>query len=195
MDEQGRITRILRDGSSADGRTLDRVMPLVYDELRELARAQLADRPRGGTMGTTVLIHEAYLRLADQTRASFPDRVHFFAYAARVMRTILVDHARARGARKRGGGWTAVELDARDLPVDTQADLILSIDEALSVLGEQDPRLVRVVEYRYFGGLSEVETADVLDVTPRTVRRDWVKARAWLHARLSDAATEGAGPG
>ena len=181
------VSRILRDSPPADREALDRVVSLVYDELRRLAHAQLARQPAGHTISTTVLIHEAYLKLADQTGARFPDRVHFYAYAARVMRTILVDHARSRGAGKRGGGMQAVALEGRDLPIHTQADLVVGIDEALTRLARIDARLARVVECRFFGGMTDGETAAALGVTDRTVRRDWIKARTWLHAELADA--------
>lgn len=181
------VSRILRESPPGDRRALDLVFSVVYDELRRLAHANLASQPRGQTIRTTVLIHEAYLKLADQTGAHFPSRSHFFAYAARVMRNILVDHARSRGAGKRGGGMQAVTLDERDLPIQTQADLVVGIDEALTRLGALDERLARVVECRFFGGMTENETAAVLGVTERTVRRDWIKARTWLHAELSDS--------
>lgn len=180
------VSRILRDSPPGDRNALDRVFALVYDELRRLAHAHLASQPAGQTLSTTVLIHEAYLRLADQTGAHFPDRAHFYAYAARVMRTILVDYARSRTAAKRGGGRRAVTLDAAQLPIHAQADLVLGIDEALKRLAAIDERLARVVECRFFGGMTETETAGVLGVTDRTVRRDWIKARTWLHAELND---------
>jgi len=185
-DETERVTRILRDSPPGDRGAMDRVFPLVYDELRRLAHAQLVRQPSSETMSATVLIHEAYLRLVDQEQAQFADRVHFYAYAARVMRTILVDYARSRGAKKRGGDWQAVELDARHLSIDSQADLVLTVDEALTRLAAIDERLARVVECRFFGGMTEPETADLLGVTERTIRRDWIKARTWLHLELSD---------
>ncbi len=180
------LTGILRERDSGDERVLDRVFPLVYEELRKLAHAQLHGQGEGRTLSTTALVHEAYLRLVDQTRATFKDRLHFYGYAARVMRSVLVDYARARGARKRGGGWKAVELEAVDLPIQAQADLMVAIDEALDRLARLDERLARVVECRFFGGLTEAETASLLGVTERTVRRDWIKARTWLHASLAE---------
>ncbi len=185
-DDRDRVTRILRESPPGDRQALDRIFPIVYDELRRLAHAQLAGQPSGRTMSTTVLIHEAYLRLVDQTQARFEDRVHFYAYAARVMRTILVDYARSRGAQKRGGGLQFVEFDARDLPIESQADLVVAVDEALTRLADADQRLAQVVECRFFGGMTEAETAGLLGVTERTIRRDWIKARTWLHAELSD---------
>lgn len=196
MDDSGdRISRILRASPPGDRDAMDRVFALVYDELRRLAHSQLAVRSPGETISTTVLIHEAYLRLVDQDHARFSDRSHFYAYAARVMRTILVDYARSRGAKKRGGGWQAVELDGRDLPIHTQADLVVAVDEALTRLSAVDDRLGRVVECRFFGGMTEPETAEVLGVTERTIRRDWLKARTWLHAELSDGKGAASDPG
>jgi RNA polymerase sigma factor (TIGR02999 family) len=180
------VSRILRESSPDDRHAVDRVFSLVYDELRRMAHAQLARGPSGQTMSTTVLIHEAYLRLADRTGTRFPDRAHFYGYAARVMRSVLVDHARSRGAGKRGGGLQPVPLDRCDLPIHTQAELVVGIDDALTRLAALDERLARVVECRFFGGMTEVETATVLGVTERTVRRDWIKARTWLHAELAD---------
>jgi RNA polymerase sigma factor (TIGR02999 family) len=185
-DDSERVSRILRESPPGDRRALDRVFSLVYEELRRLAHAQLVRGPAGDTISTTVLIHEAWMRLADQTGARFPDRVHFYAYAARVMRTILVDHARTRGAQKRGGGWKAVDLSRGELAIDTQADLVVAVDEALTRLTALDERVGRVVECRFFGGMTEIETAEILGVTERTVRRDWLKARTWLHAELAD---------
>lgn len=150
-----------------------------------MARRHLAGRAPRGTLTTTALVHEVYLRLIDQRKARFEDRAHFFAYAARVMRTVLVDEARSRSARKRGGGWTPTTLDERNLPVEQQADLILAVHEALNALAEQDEGLARLVECRFFGGMSDDELAQVMGVSDRTVRRDWLKARTWLHSRLS----------
>jgi RNA polymerase sigma factor (TIGR02999 family) len=181
----GEVTEILRRASAGDRAALDQVFPLVYDQLRRLARGRLAGQPPGRTLTTTVLIHEVYLRLVDQRQARFDDRARFYAYAATVMRAVLVDEARARGAGKRGGGWTAVELDERDLPVDVQADLVLAIHEALSQLASEDARLAHLVECRFFGGMTDEDVAQALGVTDRTVRRDWLKARTWLHSRLS----------
>jgi RNA polymerase sigma factor (TIGR02999 family) len=184
----GEVTEILRRASAGDRAALDQVFPLVYDQLRRLARGKLAGQPSGRTLTTTVLIHEVYLRLVDQRHARFEDRARFYAYAATVMRAVLVDEARARGAGKRGAGWTAVELDERDLPVDVQADLVLAVHEALAQLAEEDARLAQLVECRFFGGMSDEDVAQALGVTDRTVRRDWIKARTWLHTRLAGEA-------
>lgn len=182
----GEVTLILRQAADGHRQSLDRIFPLVYDELRGLARRQLAGQPAGRTLTTTVLIHEAYLRLVDQKHARFEDRAHFYAYASRVMRTVLVDAARARSARKRGGDQTPVALDERHLPVDAQADLVLAVDQALTRLAADDERLARLVECRFFGGMTDEDVAQALGVTDRTVRRDWIKARTWLHAQLGE---------
>jgi RNA polymerase sigma factor (TIGR02999 family) len=182
----GHVTQILQRSAAGDRDALNEIFPLVYQELRRLARRQLAGQPAGRTLTTTVLIHEAYLRLVDQRAARFEDRAHFYAYAARVMRTVLVDAARARSARKRGGDWTPVELDERHLSVDAQADLILAVDQALGRLAAEDGRLARLVECRFFGGMTDEDVAQALGVTDRTVRREWLKARTWLHAQLGE---------
>lgn len=185
--DTGLVTEILQRSAAGDRAALDRIFPLVYDELRRLARRQLARQPAGRTLTTTVLIHEAYLRLVDQQAARFEDRAHFYGYAARVMRAVLVDAARARAARKRGGDLVPTDLDERHLPIDVQADLILAVDQALERLAREDERLARLVECRFFGGMSDEDLAGTLGVSDRTVRRDWLKARTWLHAQLGPA--------
>jgi RNA polymerase sigma factor (TIGR02999 family) len=180
----GHVTEILKRATAGNRDALDEIFPLVYKELRRLARRQLAGHPAGRTLTTTVLIHEVYLRLVDQSEARFDDRAHFFAYAARVMRAVLVDQARSRSARTRGGDWTPIAFDEEMLPVEQQADLLLAVHEALTLLAAEDERLARIVECRFFGGLSDDETAQALGVSDRTVRREWLKARTWLHTRL-----------
>jgi RNA polymerase sigma factor (TIGR02999 family) len=163
---------------------LDRLFPVVYDELRRVAHRQLRNEATGHTLGTTALVHEVYLRLASQRGATFADRNHFLALAARAMRHVLVDCARRfRGAR-RGGGQVPLELDEASAAAVTRADEMLHLDEALSRLGELEPRLAQVVECRFFAGLSEEETAAILGVTSRTVRREWVRAKEWLYREL-----------
>ncbi|AHG88766.1 RNA polymerase sigma factor [Gemmatirosa kalamazoonensis] len=162
---------------------LDRLMPAAYDELRRIARRELRRRP-DDTLRTTALVHEAYLKLADADGAVWRDRPHFLAIASVAMRRILVDQARERCAVKRGGGRRAVTLDDDGIAVDEQAESLLALDEALTRLAATEPRLAHVVECRFFGGLSEEETAASLGVTARTVRRDWVKARGLLHRAL-----------
>lgn len=165
---------------------MDRLLPLVYDELRRLAQRQLNRRRAGETLNTTALVHETYLKLVDQSRAGWRDRVHFLAVAAVAMRHILVDYARRRVAKKRGGNARHFQLDEARLGVETRVIEILALDEALTSLAALDERLSRVVEMRFFGGLSVDEIAAVLEVTDRTVKRDWRKAKALLYSALGD---------
>lgn len=174
------ITAILLEARAGDRDALDHLFPLVYDELRGVARRRLAAERADHTLDTTALVHEAYVKLVDQTRVEWQDRSHFFAVAAQAMRRILLDHARRHATAKRGGGRRRVPLDGADLSLHERADTLIELDDALDRLSERDPRLGRVVECRFFGGLTEEETAAALGVTPRTVRRDWVKARALL---------------
>jgi RNA polymerase sigma factor (TIGR02999 family) len=163
---------------------IDHLFPVVYDELRRVAHRQLRNEATGHTLGTTALVHEVYLRLASQRDTPFTDRNHFLALAAHAMRHVLVDCARRfRGAR-RGGGQVPMELDDAMAAAVARADEMLELDEALSRLSEAEPRLAQVVECRFFAGLSEEETAGVLGVTSRTVRRDWVRAKDWLYRAL-----------
>lgn len=180
------VTDLLRESRDGNPEALDRLMPLVYDELRAIAHRQLRAERADHTLGTTALVHEAYLRLIDQTRVAWQDRAHFFSIAARIMRRVLVDFARRRGAGKRGAGIARVSLDNALEAVDQQADLVVAVDEALARLAQLDERQSRVVEYRFFGGLTEEETAGLLGVTARTVRSDWVKARGWLYQQLHE---------
>lgn len=184
MEETGTVTEILRRAQGGDRAALDQLFALLYGELREIARGRLRGRPPDATLRTTALINEAWLRMAGQQGLGFDDRSHFFAYSSRVMRTVLVDHARRRKTEKRGGDVVRVPLQDHDLPVEQQIDFILALDEALSRLATLAERACRVVECRYFGGLSEEETARALGVTDRTVRRDWTKAREWLYEAL-----------
>ena len=181
MHETGTVTEILRRAEGGDRAALDRLFALLYEELREIARGRLRSRRRGATLQTTVLINEAWIRMAAREGFDFEDRGHFFAYASRVMRTVLVDHARRRRAEKRGGDAVHVPFRGHDLPVEQQIDFVLALDEALTRLASLAERACRVVECRYFGGLTEQETAEALGVTDRTVRRDWTKAREWLY--------------
>ncbi len=163
---------------------IDRLVPLIYTELREIAHRQLAMRGGGGTLQTTGLVHEAYLKLADQSRAAGADRAHFLALAAVAMRHVLVDRARARVALKRGGVQQRVTLDEQQVAVDDQPDALLQLHEAMNRLAELQPRLARVVECRFFGGLTEEEIAEALGITVRTVQRDWAKARMLLRHEM-----------
>jgi RNA polymerase sigma factor (TIGR02999 family) len=157
---------------------MDRLTPLVYERLRRIAHRQLRAEPVGHTLSTTALVHEAYLKLVDQTRAEWQDRGHFFAVASGAMRRILVDYARQHRRAKRGGGLRRVTLDESALSLDERSDNLIALDEALTWLAELNPRLSRVVEYRFFAGLTEEEIAEATGVTVRTVKRDWAKARA-----------------
>ena len=161
-----------------------RLLPLVYRDLRRLARRQLGSRAPGQTLDTTGLVHEAYLKLVDAHGSTFEDRGHFFAVASIAMRQIVIDYARRRQAEKRGDGRKPLGLEGVDLGVDTQAETLLRIDRALDRLGEIDERLPRIVECRFFTGLTDEETAEALGVSTRTVERDWKRARAWLKQEL-----------
>jgi len=168
---------------------MDRLAPLVYEQLKRIARRQLRAEPVGHTLSTTALVHEAYLKLVDQTRAEWQDRGHFYAVASGAMRRILMDYARRYRAARRGGGDDGapvrpIPLDDTDIPVDERADALVALDEALERLGELDERQARVVECRFFGGLTEEETAAALGISQRTVAREWVTARGWLYQEL-----------
>lgn len=164
---------------------LDRLMPVVYEQLRLIARRQLAIREGGATLSTTGLVHEAYLKLVDHSRMDWGDRGHFFALASVAMRHILVDRARARLTQKREGNLRRVTLDNDQVAYDAQPEALLDLNEAVSRLSVVEPRLARVVECRFFGGLSEEETAEALEVTVRTVQRDWAKAKMLLRRALT----------
>ena len=180
------VTELLLELRRGQAGAMDRLFPLVYEELRRVAHRALRAERTGHTMGTTGLVHEAFIRLADQTRLEVHDRAHFYGVAARAMRHILVDYARRHRASKRGGPERKiVALDEALVSVEERADALLALDEALSELERVDPRLGQVVQCRFFGGLTEEETGEVLGVTARTVRRDWLKAKGWLHHHLS----------
>ena len=186
------VTQLLMSWSQGDKAALDELIPLVYAELRRLARHQMNRENPGHTLQTSALINEAYLRLVDQQGVQWQDRAHFFAVAAQVMRHILIDHARRHQYAKRGGGAVKVELnEAILLPEQRTAELI-ALDEALTELGAVDPRRSRVVELRFFGGLSIEETAEVMKVSSPTVQREWRAAKAWLRRAISmkDSAVE-----
>jgi RNA polymerase sigma factor (TIGR02999 family) len=172
----------LRDGSPG---AMDRLFPLVYEELRRVAQRALRGERTGHTLGTTGLVHETYLRLVDQTRLEYRDRGHFYGIAARAMRQILVDHARRHRAAKRGGAQKPILLEEALLTVEDRAEALVALDDALNDLEGVDARLSQVVQCRFFGGLTEEETGEALGVTARTVRRDWLKAKGWLYHQLS----------
>ena len=178
------ITDLLRQWSAGDQCALDQVTPLVYEELRHQAARYLRRERQGHTLQTTALINEAYLRLIDAREVLWQSRTHFFAIAANLMRRVLVDHARRRDADKRGGPHVRVQLDEA-LAVADEAEIdLLAIDEALDKLAVIDPQQARVVELRFFSGLSVEETAAALGVSPKTVKRDWSVARAWLRREI-----------
>ena len=179
-----RITTLLLERGSSGPDMIDRLTPLVYDALRRIAHGQLGVEREGHTLNTTALVHEAYLRLVDQTRVQWADRAHFLAVAARIMRRILVDYARHSRADKRGGKLDHVDLDLADVAVEDRSETLIALDDALARLARLNPRLSEVVDCRFFGGMTEEETAAALAVTERTVRRDWVKAKAWLYREL-----------
>lgn len=163
---------------------MEQLLPLIYEELREMAHRQLLGERRGHTLNTTALVHEAYLRLVDQTQVTAQGRAYFFGAAAQAMRRVLVEHARKRKAEKRGGGQAALSLDEHQIALNTFATELLDLNDALDWLATLNPRQAHVVECRFFGGLTTEETAAVLDISPRTVRYDWALARAWLYRTL-----------
>ena len=175
----------VRDGEAG---AMDRLFPLVYDELHDLARRQVRRTGPGQTLDTTALLHEAYLKLAERPQPGWNDRNHFVAVASTVMRHLLVDHARERAAQKRGGDLQRSPLEGLSVSVPAPVEDLLALDEALDRLGAVDPRLVKLVEMRFFGGLSEGEIGELMEVSERTVRRDWRKAKALLFDMLSEAA-------
>ena len=180
------ISQLLNEWSAGDRQALDRLTPLVYEELRHQAARYLRRERPGHTLQTTALIHEAYLRLTDVKDVHWQGRAHFFAIAANLMRRVLVEHARRRDTDKRGGSLIRVQLDvALAVAEETNVDL-LAIDEALDRLAAIDPQQARVVELRFFSGLSVEETAAALGVSPKTVKRDWSVARAWLRREIGE---------
>jgi RNA polymerase sigma factor (TIGR02999 family) len=179
------VTELLAAWGRGDKHALEQLMPLVYRELRRLAHARLGRERSGHALQTTDLVHEAFLRMVDQQEAGWQNRSHFFAVAAQMMRRILVDYARSRRYAKRGGGAEQVELDEAMLVSSERAAEVVALDEALVRLAELDPRKSLVVELRFFGGLSIEETAEILEVSPGTVMRDWTLAKAWLQREIS----------
>jgi RNA polymerase sigma factor (TIGR02999 family) len=184
------VTDRLRAWAAGDPAALNELLPLVYDELRRQARRYMRAQPPGHTLQTTALVHEAYLRLVGQSHVDWQSRAHFLGVASKAMRSILVDHARARGAAKRGGTARVVTLDQGGGVADAGSQRgvdVLALDEALARLAELDSRKSQLVELRYFGGLGIEEAAAVLGVSPATVKREWTTARAWLRRELSVA--------
>ncbi|HXI19966.1 MAG TPA: sigma-70 family RNA polymerase sigma factor [Gemmatimonadales bacterium] len=191
MDETSEITELLLQLSVGRREALDRLMPVVYEELRSVAHRQLRHERQGHTLNTTALVNEAYLKLVNVRQVQWRDRAHFFAMAARVMRRVLIDYARARRREKRGGDPVVVPLDEGLGLTEDRADDLVALDDALIRLEAISERQCRVVEYRCFAGLSVEETATVLEISPATVKRDWAFARAWLNRELDPA---GGGP-
>ena len=184
-ESHGEITGLLISWRRGDRDAFDRLFPIVYDQLRILARRQLRRAGGDRALTTTTLIHEAYLKFVDRSQADVQDRHHFFALAAKAMRHILVDEARRRGAQKRGGSMHAVPLEEDATAAVDRSSELVAVDRALERLEVADPRLGRIVELRFFGGLSVEETAGAMDLSPRTVKRDWQKARAFLYHELA----------
>ncbi len=178
------VTALLSEWSNGDQEALNKLMPLVYDELRRVASRHLRHERPGHTLQTTALVHEAYLKLADQKNISWENQVQFFAASAQVMRHILVDHARSRKALKRGGENVRLSLDDGKFSADENDPDLLTLNEALHNLAAIDVKQSRVVELRIFGGLTVEETAEALQMSPRTVKREWSMAKAWLHRQL-----------
>jgi RNA polymerase sigma factor (TIGR02999 family) len=189
--DQGDVTRLLRAFTKGDGAALDHLFPIVYDELRSIAHRRLMHERRGHTLNTTALVHEAYLKLVDLDQIRYQGRAHFFAVAAHAMRNILVSYAHRRNRKKRGGGRMPIPLDEVDVMTPAYASDLLSLNDALKQLEAVNERHGRVVECRFFGGMSVEETAEALDISPATVKRDWTMARAWLLRELKDESYEG----
>jgi len=186
------ITQLLAEWGRGDRSALERLLPLVHAELRQIARRQMSQERPGHTLQATALINEAYLKLLGQQEFEWHNRAHFFAVCAQIMRHILIDHARAHAREKRGGGAIKVSLndaDAAVMAADKAEDLI-ELETALSFLERVDPQKGRIVELRYFGGLSIEETAEVLNVSPRTVRREWQRSKAWLYRMIVEGTAD-----
>lgn len=192
-DAPGDITRLLQAHHHGDREAFDRLVPLVYDRLRRIARGQLARVGAGQTLSATALVHEAYVQLVAETGVDWQDRSHFYGICARAMRRILVDYARMRQARKRGGDTPHVALEGDIVAAGpaSPAEVILAVDRAVERLEAFNPRLARIVECRSFAGMTEEETAQALDTPLRTVQREWTRARAWLRKELEDGPDRG----
>jgi len=180
------VTQLLADWGKGDRSALDKLLPLVHSELRRIAQRQMSQERPGHTLQATALVNEAYLKLAGQQGFDWQNRAHFFAVCAQVMRHILIDHARAHARDKRGGGAVKVSLNDALVVADDQAGHFIALDEALRVLERLDPQKGKIVELRYFGGLSVDEAAEVMNISPRTVRREWQRAKAWLYRMMTE---------
>ncbi len=179
------VTRLLREWHGGDQGAFDKLMPLVYGELRGLAKRYMRRQSPGHTLQTTALLHEAYLKLAHYPKVDWNDRVHFFGFAAHVMRTLLVDCARRNASAKRGGGSPPISFEGVAVVSPEGSAAVLALNAALEKLAEVDPNKAKIVELRHFGGLTVEEAADVLGVSPITVKRQWLRAKAWLHRELN----------
>ncbi len=180
------VTQLLADWGKGDRSALDKLLPLVHSELRRIAQRQMSQERPGHTLQATALVNEAYLKLAGQQEFDWQNRAHFFAVCAQVMRHILIDHARAHARDKRGGGAVKVSLNDALVVVEDQTAHFIALDEALRVLERLDPQKGKIVELRYFGGLSVDEAAEVMNISPRTVRREWQRAKAWLYRMMTE---------
>ena len=180
-----KVTQLLLELTGGSRSAVDELLPLVYKEMKRVAGAQLRNERPGHTLQATALVHEAYLKLVDQREVSWQNRAHFMGVATQVMRRILLDYAKARQREKRGGGVRPVDLDEALVVSEDRASDLIVIDEALTRLEQMDPRQAKVVELRFFGGLSVEETAVAMEISAPTVKREWAMARAWLHRELS----------
>ncbi len=186
MPQPSDVTQLLKDASDGNRQAFDQLLPLVYDELRRLAQSQLRSERAEHTLQATALVHEAYVRMVDLTRVQWRDQAHFFSVASQAIRRVLIDHARARGAQKRAGDRQQLSLDeSLAITADASANL-LELDEALDRLAQQHPEKATVVEMRFFGGLTNDQVAEVLDITTRTVERHWAYAKAWLFREIGE---------
>jgi len=183
--ERSEVTRLLKEWGDGRQEALDRLLPQIYAELRRLASSYLRRERHDHTLQPTALVHEAFIKLVDQRAVRWQNRAHFFGIAAQAMRRILVDHARAHAADKRGSGERAVPLDEALVAIGAPDVDVLALDEVLTRLASLDPQQSRVVELRFFGGLTMEETAEVMNISPATVGREWTLAKAWLYAELS----------
>lgn len=184
MEQRDTTEQLLLLVQAGEVGAVERVFPLIYDELRRLAHRHLRREPTGHTLATTDLVHQAYLHLVGQTRVQWQGRSHFMAIAATAMRRILVDHARSHGSHKRGGLLRRVPMESVELATEERAELLLALDEALDRLRTHDGRQAKVVECRFFAGMTEEETAEALAIDARTARRDWAKAKSWLYQEI-----------
>ncbi|MET0650673.1 MAG: sigma-70 family RNA polymerase sigma factor [Pyrinomonadaceae bacterium] len=188
-ERKNQVTQILGDWSGGDANAPERLMPLVYDEMRRIARSFISRERPGHTLQPTALVNEAYLRLVDQNSVTWQSRAHFYSVAASMMRRVLIDHARTRATEKRGGGAVRLSIEDVQIPVEERAANFVAMDEALERLSQFNERGRKIVEMRFYAGMSEEEIAEVLGVSTRTVLRDWKAARVWLFRELSENAS------